>query len=149
MLKGLGLLFASGNKKTEIRCGVVDFEAVHGDLKAKTFFIDTTNVLITGRGAVQLGSEDVNIAVQGDPKHLRFLRLRAPISITGTLADPTFGIKPEQLVAQVGAAVALGVLLTPIAAALAFVDPGLAKDKNCVAIMAQEHDATSGATVSH
>jgi uncharacterized protein involved in outer membrane biogenesis len=139
VLKALGLIFSADTKKTEIRCGVIDFQAVDGDLKAKTFFVDTTNVLITGRGDVRLGSEAINLSVQGDPKHLRLLRLRAPLSITGTLADPKFGIKPEKLAVQVGAAVALGVLLTPVASVLAFIDPGLAKDENCQAVLAQEH----------
>jgi AsmA family protein len=36
---------------------------------------------------------------------------------------------------QTGAAVALGTLLTPVAALLAFVDKGLAKDANCAAVI--------------
>jgi uncharacterized protein involved in outer membrane biogenesis len=143
VVKGLGLLFSNNDRKTEIRCGVIDFEANKGDLQSKTFFVDTTNVLITGRGSIQLGSEDMNLSLQGDPKHLRLVRLRAPVSVTGTLADPTFGIKPEQLAIQTGAAVALGALLTPVASVLAFIDPGLAKDKNCEAVLAEERDATS------
>lgn len=144
VLKGLGLLFSKTNQKTDIRCGVIDFEATNGDLQSKTLFVDTTNVLITGRGNIQLGSEAMNLSLQGDPKHLRLVRLRAPVSVTGTLADPTFGIKPEQLAVQTGAAVALGMLLTPVASVLAFIDPGLAKDENCQAILAEEHDATVG-----
>jgi AsmA family protein len=41
------------------------------------------------------------------------------------------------LVAQAGVAAALGTLLTPFAAALAFIDPGLAKNKDCSAVMAE------------
>jgi uncharacterized protein involved in outer membrane biogenesis len=144
VLKGLGLLFSNTNTKTEIRCGVIDFEATKGNLQSKTLFVDTTNVLITGRGSIQLSSEDINFSLQGDPKHLRLVRLRAPISVTGTLANPAFGIKPEKLALQTGAAVALGLLLTPVASVLAFIDPGLAKDENCEAMLAEEHDATAG-----
>jgi len=36
-----------------------------------------------------------------------------------------------------GGAIALGVLLTPVAAMLAFVDPGLAKDADCATLLAQ------------
>jgi uncharacterized protein involved in outer membrane biogenesis len=144
VLKGLGLLFSNNNRKTEIRCGVIDFEATKGNLQSKTLFVDTTNVLITGRGDIQLSSEDVNLSLQGDPKHLRLVRLHAPVSVTGTLADPTFGIKPEKLAVQAGAAAALGVLLTPVASVLAFIDPGLAKDENCEAMLAEEDDATAG-----
>jgi len=32
------------------------------------------------------------------------------------------------------------VLLTPVAAALAFIDPGLAKDKDCSTVLSQAHE---------
>ena len=35
---------------------------------------------------------------------------------------------------------ALGTLLTPLAAILAFVDPGLAKDQDCSQLLAQAHE---------
>jgi hypothetical protein len=41
------------------------------------------------------------------------------------------------VVAQTGGAIALGVVLTPVASLLAFVDPGLAKDANCADLVAQ------------
>lgn len=78
----------------------------------------------------------------------QLVRLRAPVSVTGTLGDPTFGIKPEKLALQTGAAVALGVLLTPVASVLAFIDPGLAKDTDCAAVLTQEQATTSGAPSS-
>ena len=115
-------------------------------LNSKTMFVDTTNVLITGRGTVQLSSENLDLSLQGDPKHVRLFRLRAPVTLTGTLADPKIGIEPEKLAVQVGAAVALGVLLTPVSAALAFIDPGLAKNEDCAAILSQEASATGGTT---
>jgi AsmA family protein len=142
VLKGLGLLFSNTNKKTDIRCGVIDFQAAQGALTSKTFFIDTTNVLVTGRGHVNLDSEAIDLTLQGDPKKVLLLRLRAPVLVGGTLSSPKLGVKPEQLAVQTGAAVALGVLLTPVASVLAFVDPGLAKDKNCAAVLGQESEAT-------
>ena len=39
--------------------------------------------------------------------------------------------------AQAGGAIALGMLLTPVAAMLAFVDPGLTKNAACAALLAQ------------
>jgi hypothetical protein len=38
---------------------------------------------------------------------------------------------------QAAVAAALGVLATPLAAVLAFIDPGLAKDADCSALLAQ------------
>ncbi|MEA3105545.1 MAG: AsmA family protein [Gammaproteobacteria bacterium] len=137
VLRGLGLLLAKGQSQTEIRCGIVDFKDHQGRLASTTVYVDTSNVLITGRGEIDLGSENLNLALQGDPKKLRLLRLRSPISLHGTLRHPAVGIKADKLAEQAGVAAALGVLLTPVAAALAFIDPGLAKDKDCSTVLSQ------------
>jgi uncharacterized protein involved in outer membrane biogenesis len=135
--KGLGLLLSQKQPNAGIRCGVIDFQAQKGTLDARSVFIDTTNVLITGRGHVDLGDERLDLSLQGDPKKVRFFRLRSPITLHGTLLHPAVGVKAENLVAQAGVAAALGTLLTPFAAALAFIDPGLAKNKDCSAVMAE------------
>jgi uncharacterized protein involved in outer membrane biogenesis len=135
--KGLGLLLSQNQPDTQIRCGVVDFQAQSGTLESKSVFVDTTQVLITGRGSVDLGKEKLDLSLQGDPKKVRFFRLRTPITLHGTLLHPAIGVKPENLVAQAGVAAALGTLLTPFAAALAYIDPGLAKNKDCAAVIAE------------
>jgi hypothetical protein len=53
------------------------------------------------------------------------------------LEKPRIGIEPEKALAQAAAATALGTLLTPVAAILAFVDPGLAKNADCAALLSQ------------
>jgi uncharacterized protein involved in outer membrane biogenesis len=137
VVKGLGLLFSQKQPNVAIRCGVIDFQAEKGALDARSVFIDTTNVLITGHGHVDLGDERLDLSLQGDPKKVRLFRLRSPITLHGTLLHPAVGVKAENLVAQAGVAVALGTLLTPFAAALAFIDPGLAKNKDCSAVTAE------------
>jgi uncharacterized protein involved in outer membrane biogenesis len=137
VLKGLGLLLSKENDQTDIRCGIIDFKAHDGSLNTTTVYVDTTNVLITGRGKINLGTEAIDLALQGDPKKVRFLRLRSPISLHGTLDDPGVGLKADKLAEQAGVAVALGALLTPAASALAFIDPGLGKDKDCSTVLAQ------------
>jgi hypothetical protein len=139
VVRGLGLLLSEKEKDTQIRCGIVDFQAQKGMLDSKSVFIDTTNVLITGRGHIDLGDERLDLTLQGDPKKVRLLRLRSPITLHGTLLHPAVGVKPGTLLAQAGVAIALGTLLTPAAAALALIDPGLAKNKDCSAVMAEAH----------
>ena len=131
--RGLGLLLTKNESKTAIRCGVMDFKAQNGNLGAKTMFVDTTDVLITGRGDIDLNSEALNLSLRGNPKKLRLTRVRSPITIKGTLDHPSVGIDAGKLAEQGAVATALGTLLTPVAAVLAFVDPGLAKNKDCAA----------------
>jgi AsmA family protein len=135
-LRGLGLMASGNQEDTGIRCGVASFDAQDGTLTAQSLVIDTEPVLITGEGTIDLGSETLDLRFQGRPKHPR-LRLRAPLLVRGTLRHPSFGVDPKKPAAQAGGAVALGVLLTPVAAMLAFVDPGLAKDADCTALLAQ------------
>jgi uncharacterized protein involved in outer membrane biogenesis len=144
--KGLGLLLSQNQPNTQIRCGVIDFQAQKGTLASRSVFIDTTQVLITGRGSVNLGDENLDLSLQGDPKKVRFFRLRTPIILHGTLLNPSIGVKPQNLLAQAGVAAALGTLLTPFAAALAYIDPGLAKNKDCAAVIAEAQADANDAT---
>lgn len=133
---GLGLLLTKDEKQSDIRCGVASFVAKDGMLDAKTVVIDTSHVLITGGGDVNFATEAVDFQIQGKPKQLRLVRLRTPIELGGSLQKPTVGVSATKLIEQAGAATALGVVLTPVAAVLAFVDPGLAKNANCAALTA-------------
>jgi len=135
--RGLGLLLTNKEQSTDIRCGVASFRARNGDLQANTLLIDTTHVLVTGEGKVDLKNEGIDISLSGKPKQIRLVRLRSPIEIRGTLAHPSVGLEAGRLAGQAGAAAALGTLLTPLAAILAFVDGGLAKDADCAAVMSQ------------
>ncbi|MEA3177512.1 MAG: AsmA family protein [Gammaproteobacteria bacterium] len=135
-LRGLGLM-ATGNKAdTGIRCGVASFDVKDGTLTAQRLLVDTDPVLITGEGTIDLDSEALDLQLEGRPKHPR-LRIRAPLLVRGTLKHPAFSTEAKKPMAQAGGAIALGVLLTPVAAMLAFVDPGLAKDSDCGALLAE------------
>jgi AsmA family protein len=93
-------------------------------------------VLITGGGQIYLGPEKLDLTIQGQPKKLRLTRLRVPVEIKGKILKPTFRLETGHILKQGGIAAALGVL-TPFAAILAFVDPGLAKDQNCRQMIAE------------
>ena len=129
--KGLGLLLTGNENKAEIRCGVAQFAVNDGDMQAQTLSFDTQNVEISGKGHIRLGPEELALILQGNPKKPRLGRLKTPIKIGGHLRSPSIGVDTGKTVAQGAVAVALGTLVTPLAAILAFVDPGLAKDTNC------------------
>jgi AsmA family protein len=134
--KGLGLLLTRANEKAPVRCGIAQFKISHGRMNAENITFDTQDVLIKGTGNVDLGPEELHLEIKGEPKKFRFARLRTPIQIRGHLADPSFGVSAGSVAKQGAIAAALGVVATPFAALLAFVDPGLAKDQNCAAMVA-------------
>jgi AsmA family protein len=135
--RGLGLLLAKNQEKTGIRCGVANFKAEGGVFAAQDIVIDTDNVLITGRGEVDLGPEVLDLTLNGQPKKFRLFRIRSPVELGGTLSKPSVGLKAGNAPGQAAVATALGVLATPLAAVLAFIDPGLAKDADCSALLAE------------
>jgi hypothetical protein len=119
-----------------VRCAVAGFQAHDGVLASQTLILDTEQVLIVGEGSIHMDSEAIDLSLRGHPKRFGF-RVRSPALVRGTLSHPSYAIQPRDVVAQTAAAVALGVLLTPLASALAFVDPGLSKDADCGALMTE------------
>jgi uncharacterized protein involved in outer membrane biogenesis len=135
--RGIGLLLTKNEEKTGIRCGVANFKAEGGVFAAQDIVIDTDNVLVLGKGEVDLGPEVLDITLNGQPKKVRLFRIKSPIELGGTLLKPKVGLKPGNTPGQVALATALGVLATPLASVLAFIDPGLAKDADCGALLAE------------
>jgi uncharacterized protein involved in outer membrane biogenesis len=135
--KGVGQLLTRSEERAAIRCGVARFDIQDGTANAQSFVLDTQNVLITGKGNIELGTEKLDLTLQGQPKKFHLVRVRAPVHVRGPLIKPKLGPDEAQLVKQGGIAAALGTLLTPVAAMLAFVDPGLAKDEDCSQLLAQ------------
>ena len=129
--KALGLLLANDQSQMGVRCAVVDFGARDGVLTADQMIFDSDTVLTTGKGTVNLKDEALDLTLTGKPKHFRLVRLQAPITIGGHLKSPKLGLKPGAAPLQAAAAVALGALLSPLAAVLPFVDPGLAHNADC------------------
>jgi AsmA family protein len=92
-VRGLGLLLTENKKEVPVRCGVANFEAHDGTLTAQNLILDTEPVLIVGEGSVHLDTETLDLVLRGHPKSVRFLQLRSPILIRGTLAHPSVGIE--------------------------------------------------------
>jgi uncharacterized protein involved in outer membrane biogenesis len=131
----LGTL-AKSDKQTGIRCAVANFDAKDGILSARTLVLDTDQALITGAGDVQLDSGTVDLTLRGRPKHPR-LTLHSAVTVRGTFPHLEYRLNARDVLVQSAAAVALGVVLTPIGAVLAFVNPGLAHNADCAALLAQ------------
>lgn len=134
--RGLGLLLKKDQKQTTVRCGVADFEARNGVAKVQQVVFDTTPVILTGLGDVNLRDERIHMQLTGAPKKFRFAVLRTPVEIRGTLRHPAVGLKGSKLLAQGAVATVLGAIGTPLAAVAAFVDPGLNKSADCQQLLA-------------
>ena len=129
-------LFLGKDKSTDIRCGVLDFAVRDGMLKSKTLVLDTGDSLLVGRADINLKDEKINARLDAKPKDQSLLSARIPITLSGDLKSPSIGLDPERTGARSAAAIALGTLLTPFAALLAFVERGDAENVDCHALIA-------------
>jgi len=137
VVKGLGLLLKHDQSTTPLRCAVAHFDTRNGVMTADTLVFDTGPVLISGSGAVNLDTERMDFRVQGHDKKFRLVRVLLPVTAQGPIRSPKLGVEAGPAIAQGAVAVGLGALLSPLAAILPFVDPGLAKDANCGALMSE------------
>jgi hypothetical protein len=135
VVKGLGLLFGKDQQTTRIRCAVGAFDVRNGVLNTNQLVFDTEPVLVTGSGQVNLDTERLAFRLQGHPKKFQLIRLLVPVNLAGPIRSPKMQLEKGGAIAQGGIAAALATALSPLAAILPFVDPGLAKDANCGALV--------------
>lgn len=128
--EALGIL-AGQDIPVEIRCVVGRFPVKRGQVTTEAMVVDTTDLNVLGGGTVDLRRERLALEFQARPKKPGLATARTPITLTGPLIDPQVGIEPGELVARGAAAVALGIVLTPLAAIIPFLNPGLATDSPC------------------
>jgi hypothetical protein len=107
----------------------------------RTLVLDTDAALLTGSGELHLDSQTVDAHIHGRPKHST-LTLHSAISVSGPLLRPHVGVDKRAALVQGGTALALGAVLTPLSAALAFIDPGLTHDADCRALLTQARNET-------
>jgi AsmA family protein len=135
VISALGLTLSGDQSQTDLRCAVMSFRANNGVLNSQQILFDTDPTRLDGHGTVDLKNETLDLSLQGKPKHFELVRLRAPIKVSGSLSSPQISVDKTPALAQGALGAGLGVL-SPFAAILAFVDPGLAKNADCSSILA-------------
>lgn len=128
-------LFFGKDKATRINCGVLHFNVKEGMLASEVVVLDTNDSLLVGDVGINLKDEAINARLDAKPKDNSLLSLRIPLTITGTLKEPSVGLDKEKTTNRSVAAIALGALLTPFASILAFVEKGEASDTDCRALI--------------
>jgi uncharacterized protein involved in outer membrane biogenesis len=128
-------LLIKGDESSPIRCVVADFVADNGNMTANTLVMDTEAEKILGEGSVDFANEGYKLTLTARSKKPSFVALRGPILIDGTFKTPRVHPAVGPLAVRVGASVALGTTLTPLAALLPLIDFGGASDADCRALM--------------
>ncbi|MDB5689094.1 MAG: AsmA family protein [Sphingomonas bacterium] len=123
-------------KPIEVNCGLIAFTVKDGVAAADPVLIDTDKNVMTAKGGFSFKDESLDMAFRADGKKISLFSGQSPVGINGYFAKPGYQIITPQLLARGGAGLALGVVASPLAAILAFVDVGDAKDTACGPVLA-------------
>jgi len=135
-LANAAALLLKGDETSEIRCAIAAFHAGNGVLNPELLVVDSSAVVITGDGTIDLRDERYNLQLAAKSKRPSLLALRGPIVIGGTLRTPVVGPAVGPLAMRVGASVGLGAVFPPLAL-LPLIDLGGADDLDCRAMNQQ------------
>jgi len=124
-----GEVFA-GKGQTALNCFYNQFKIADGIANAHVFLFDTDRSTIAGIGAVNLGTEELNLKISPSPKEASLVSLALPILVEGTFASPN--VYPDPTAVAAGAAgIAAGVATGGLAGVLVpFVATG-SGDQSC------------------
>ncbi len=126
---GNAILSAIGiPNRARLQCFALDMGLRRGVLNTHTLLVSTTEGDVIGSGDVDLGRELLDMQVKTLTRHFSVGSLPTPIHIGGTFKSPSIAPEAGPLAARAGAAVALGVLLTPLGALLPTVQFGTGQE---------------------
>ena len=121
--------------RATIQCVVIDMPVTEGIAQARTVLVDTDENRLGVTGFVNLRSETIDLVSRTESKHFSVGSLPTPIDIKGTLSSPDIAPEAGPLALRGGAAVALGVLGTPLAALIPTIQFGTGEDGACSSLL--------------
>lgn len=118
-----------------VNCGLIAFTVRGGLAAADPILIDTRKNVIAGRGGFSFRNEAIDLSIEADGKDFSLFSGQSPVGVNGHFAAP--GIDPisGELAARAGVAIGLGIIVSPLAAIVAFVDIGDAEAAQCGPIL--------------
>ena len=140
--EALTLLGESPDDRTyaDARCAAIVVNLEDGVGTLEPAVVDTDDSLVVVRGTVDLGTERMDLRVRSDAKDASLGTLIGDVTIAGSLRDPAIQPFSASTLAQIGIAGILGSLSGGLAA-LPFVEPGMAQDAPCGALLARAEQA--------
>lgn len=128
--KMLASLF-SGDKGefTKINCMVSQFDIRGGLATSKALLFDTEFATISGKGTVNLASEALDLEIDPQPKSAT-INTAVPVTIKGTLAEPSYGVSEIAAARKVGGL--LGAFVFPPALIIGLAETGTGEENPCL-----------------
>ena len=80
------------SKPKKLNCMVASFSVDEGVMKSRSVMLDTTKVVIRGRGSIDIASQTLDMFVAPQSKREKFLSMSTPVAITGPWDDFQIGV---------------------------------------------------------
>ena len=140
--EALTLLGESAEDRTyaDARCAAIVVNLDDGTGTLEPAVVDTDDSLVVVSGDVNLATEKLDLSVRSDAKDASLGTLVGDVRIGGTLRNPSMQPLSASTLAQIGIATVLGSISGGLAA-LPFVEPGMAQDAPCGALLARAEGA--------
>jgi uncharacterized protein involved in outer membrane biogenesis len=124
------------SQPVRINCGLIAFTVRNGIGAADPILIDTAKNVIGGTGGFSFKTESIDLAIKADAKTFSAFSGQSPIGVGGYFAAPSIDPISPELLTRAGIGLGLGLLVSPLAAVVAFVDPGDAEPTRCGPVLA-------------
>lgn len=126
----VGKLFGD-DKEVQLRCAVADFTVVDGVATTRTVKMRTDDAVVEATGTINLGTEALDLRIKPESLEWKFLSLRSPLYVRGTLGQPEVGVEATSLLLRAGAAVAAAVAAPAALALVPITVPAADDDTRC------------------
>ena len=129
--QSLGLLLHDKQETIPFTCALADLQIDSGQLQSQLLLVDTPDTRLDAELGANLETELFQLTIHPHPKDMSLFTSRSPLHIKGRFTD--IKVRPDisSLLARFGAAATLATAATPVAALLAFVEPGTAEKADC------------------
>jgi uncharacterized protein involved in outer membrane biogenesis len=82
------------NQPKKLNCMVASFSVDEGIMRSRRVMLDTTDVIIRGRGRIDIADQTLDMIVAPQAKREKFFSISAPVAITGSWDDFRVGATP-------------------------------------------------------
>jgi uncharacterized protein involved in outer membrane biogenesis len=83
----------------KLNCMVASFSVDEGVMRSRTVMLDTTNVIVRGRGSIDIANRTLDLIVAPQAKREKFFSMSTPVAITGPWDDFQVGVTKVGLAA--------------------------------------------------
>lgn len=123
------LVVGKKSEYTVINCFVSQFDIAKGLATSKALLFDTDYTTIIGKGTINLATEGLDLEVDPQPKSAT-VNTAVPVTITGTLAKPEYGVNKLAAARKIGGIV--GGIAFPPALIVGLAEVGTGEDNPCL-----------------